>query len=129
MWPVYPKTSLYHRVQEATRGFPPVSQEGNGATRYGQSALNANDDGEVRVNRNDVEDFAIPYDNEGGRAVEGVNLKTSHLGTFSLRIKAKFFACVFSPTAKHSSYFLKSTFTMNVSVLFIDAKIMHKPDH
>jgi len=48
--------------------------EGNGATRFGQSALNANDyDGEVNVNRNDASDLSVPYDNEGGRAVEAVN--------------------------------------------------------
>jgi len=44
--------------------------EGNGATRFGSGALNANDyDGEINVNRNDASNLAVPYDNEGGRCV------------------------------------------------------------
>lgn len=44
--------------------------DGNGATRYGLGALNANDyDGEINVNRNDASNLAVPYDNEGGRGV------------------------------------------------------------
>lgn len=55
-------------------GFLRCNTEGNGATRYGLSALNANDyDGEVNVNRNDTADLAIPNTNEGGRAVEAVD--------------------------------------------------------
>lgn len=71
---VRPNTFPDPGIQEATHGFPLVSKEGSGATRFGQGALNANDnDGEVRVNRNDADNLSIPYDNEGGRAVEAVN--------------------------------------------------------
>ncbi|MBI5793843.1 hypothetical protein HZA87_02020 [Candidatus Uhrbacteria bacterium] len=71
---VRPNTFPDPGIQEVTHGFPLVSKEGSGATRFGQSALNANDnDGEVRVNRNDPDNLSVPYDNEGGRAVEAVN--------------------------------------------------------
>ncbi|MEK7516729.1 MAG: hypothetical protein AAB562_03985, partial [Patescibacteria group bacterium] len=62
-------------VQGATLPeFPPVITDGKDTVRFGQGALNADEyDARVNVNRwNDPEDLAVPYDNEGGRAVEVV---------------------------------------------------------